>query len=80
MLGPLLPRVRVGVEEIQVADDDANSLEDEGLQHVTTFTSSDDPDAGRARRGRAASHYLPAGGGTSRSLAALIHFIHCALP
>ncbi len=80
VLGPLLPRVRVGVEEIQVADDDANSLEDEGLQHMTTFTSSDDPDAGRARRERAASHYLPAGGGTSRSLAALIHFIHCALP
>jgi EmrB/QacA subfamily drug resistance transporter len=80
VLGALLPRVRVGVEEIQVAHDDANSLEDEGLQHVTTFTSSYDPDAGRERRGRAASHYLPAGGGTSRSLAALIHFIHCALP
>ena len=47
MLGALLPRVRVGVEEIQVADDDANSLEDEGLQHMSTFTSSYDPDAGR---------------------------------
>jgi EmrB/QacA subfamily drug resistance transporter len=80
VLGALLPRVRVGVEEVQVADDDANSLEDEGLQHMTTFTSSYDPDAGRGQRGRAASHYLPAGDGTSRSLAALIHFIHCALP
>jgi EmrB/QacA subfamily drug resistance transporter len=80
VLGALLPRVRVGVEEIQVADDDADSLEDESLQHMATFTSSYDPDAGREQRGRAASHYLPADGGTSRSLAALIHFIHCALP
>jgi EmrB/QacA subfamily drug resistance transporter len=80
VLGALLPRVRVGVEEIQVADDDANSLEDEGLQHMTTLNSRDDPDADRVRRGRAASHYLPAGGGSSRSLAALIHFIHWALP
>jgi MFS family permease len=80
VLGPLLPRVRVRVEEVDIADDDANLLEDEGLQHGTTLNSRDDPDAGRVRRGRAASHYLPAGGGSSRSLAALIHFIHWALP
>ena len=40
VLGALLPRMRVGVEEIQVAYDDANSFEDEGLQHGTTLTSS----------------------------------------
>jgi len=62
VLGALLPRERVGVDEIQVADDDANSLEDEGLQHMTTFTSSYDADADREQRGRAVSHYLPAGG------------------
>src|SRR6202034_233378 len=40
VLGPLLPRVRVRVEEVDIADDDANLLEDEGLQHGTTLNSS----------------------------------------
>jgi hypothetical protein len=40
VLGALLPPVRFGVEEIQVADDDTDPLEDEGLQHMTTFTAS----------------------------------------
>jgi MFS family permease len=74
VLGPFLSLVRVRVEEIDVADNDANLLEDEGLQHVTTpIALVNDPAADRAGRGRAASHYLPAGGGSSRSLAALIH-------
>src|SRR6185437_11433199 len=39
VLGSLLPRVRVGVEEVQVADDNADLLEHERLEHETTFES-----------------------------------------
>jgi EmrB/QacA subfamily drug resistance transporter len=40
VLGAFLPGANLRVEEVQVADDDANPLEDEGLQHRTTFTTS----------------------------------------
>src|SRR3984893_6416610 len=54
VLGALLPRVRVGVEEVQVADDDADFLEDEGLEHKTTHQSF-----GRATGARALSPLSP---------------------
>ena len=36
VLGTLLALARIRVEEVQVTDDDADSLEDEGLEHETT--------------------------------------------
>jgi hypothetical protein len=39
VLGPLLSRMRIRVEEVQVTDDDADSLEHEGLEHETTYRS-----------------------------------------
>src|SRR5581483_5947015 len=35
VLGPFLARVRVGIEKVQVADDNADFLENEGLEHET---------------------------------------------
>src|SRR5579859_6859015 len=52
MFRPLLPRVRIGVEKVQVPDDDADLLEDERLEHVLNHPSVCRPRpavAGRAR-------------------------------
>jgi hypothetical protein len=54
-----LSRVRVRVEEVQVADDHADAFEDEGLKHETTHRYRW-PGKGDAA---AVSHYRPASGG-----------------
>jgi hypothetical protein len=36
VLGALLPRMRIRIQEVQVTNDDTDSLEHEGLQHETT--------------------------------------------
>ena len=56
VLRPLLSGVRVGVEEVDVADDDADLLEDEGLEHANHPLTR----PGRPRSRRRLSHYHPA--------------------
>jgi hypothetical protein len=51
--------MRVGVEEVQVSDDNADFLENEGLEHVTTHQSC----WPGAAHGIAVFHYHPASDG-----------------
>jgi hypothetical protein len=74
VLRALLARVRVGVEEVQVADDDADFLEDEGLKHETTHQSL-------AGQGAASPLSTIARPMTRRlALAGVTYFSHCGLP
>jgi hypothetical protein len=65
-----LSLVRIGVEKVQVADDDADLLEDERLEHVLNHPSVCRPRPAVAGRGTweavsAVSHYHPASDQTS---------------
>jgi hypothetical protein len=77
VLGPLLPRMRIGVEEVDVADHDADFLEHESLEHMTTFTGSR---PGR-RPGQARVRRFSLSPGRRWHVQQLAgYFSHCGLP